>query len=76
MPFLENYIEIEEEKNKFKTNEIKTYRAKREFIIKEIYFLNKEEEISKIQLIKKITNENNIRIYDIIEKKKFNFYYN
>ena len=69
MPFLENYIEIEEEENNFKNNEIKTYKAKREFIIKEIYILNEEEKISKIQLIKNITNENNIKIYDIIEKE-------
>ena len=68
MPFLEKYIEIEEEKN-YKNNEVKTYKAKREFIIKEIYILNEEEKILKIQLIKKIINENDIKIYDIIEKE-------
>ena len=68
MPFLGKYIEIEEDKN-YKNNEVKTYKAKREFIIKEIYILNEEEKILKIQLIKKIRNENDIKIYDIIEKE-------
>ena len=68
MPFLENYFELKEEENKYKNNEIKTYKAKREFIIKEIFIVNEEEKISKIKLIKNITNENNIKIYDIIEK--------
>ena len=69
MPFLENYIEIEKEENNFKSNEVITYKAKREFIIKEIYIQNEEEKISKIKIIKNITNENNIKIYDIIEKE-------
>ena len=68
MPFLENYIEIEGNNN-LKGSEIKTYKAKREFIIKEIYFPNEDEKISKIQAIKNFTNENNIKIYDIIEKE-------
>ena len=67
MPFLEKYIEIEEENN-YKNNEIKTYIAKREFIIKEIFIINEEEKISKINSIKNITNNNDIKIYDIIEK--------
>ena len=69
MPFLENYIEIEKEDNNFKSKEVITYKAKREFIIKEIYIQNEEEKISKIKIIKNITNENNIKIYDIIEKE-------
>ena len=37
MPFLESYIEIEEEISS-NDNQIKTYKAKREFIIKEIFY--------------------------------------
>ena len=66
MPFLDKYIEIEEENN-YNESKIKTYKAKREFIIKEV--LKEEEKISKIRLIKNIANENNINIYDIIEKE-------
>ena len=42
MPFLENYIEIEGNNN-LKNSEIKTYKAKKEFIIKEIYSPNEDE---------------------------------
>ena len=65
MNYLEKYIEIEKEEN----CKIKTYKAKKEFFIKEIEINNEGEKISKIKLIKEIANENDIKIYDIIEKE-------
>ena len=69
MPYLEKYIEIEEENNHSPENSIKTYKAKREYLIKEIDIKNEEEKLAKMQLIKNIANENNIQIYDIIENE-------
>ena len=66
MPFLESYIEIEEEISS-NDNQIKTYKAKREFIIKEIFVQNNEEKLLKRRIIKEM--EKDIKIYDIIEKE-------
>ena len=66
MPFLENYIEIEEELSS-NDNQIKTYKAKREFIIKEIFVQNNEEKLLKRRIIKDM--EKDIKIYDIIERE-------
>jgi len=66
MPFLENYIEILEEISG-NDNRIKTYKAKREFIIKEIFVLNNEEKLLKRRIIKGM--EKDIKIYDIIERE-------
>ena len=66
MPFLESYIEIEEEISS-NDNQIKTYKAKREFIIKEIFVQNNEEKLLKRRIIKEM--EQDIKIYDIIERE-------
>ena len=66
MPFLESYIEIEEEISS-NDNQIKTYKAKREFIIKEIFVQNNEEKLLKRRIIKDM--EKDIKIYDIIERE-------
>ena len=66
MPFLESYIEIEEEISS-NDNKIKTYKAKREFIIKEIFVQNNEEKLLKKRIIKDL--EKDIKIYDIIERE-------
>ena len=66
MPFLESYIEIEEEICS-NDNQIKTYKAKREFIIKEIFVRNNEEKLLKRRIIKDM--EKDIKIYDIIERE-------
>ena len=69
MPYLEKYIELEEEETNNNENNIKTYKAKREYLIKEIKIKDDEEKLVKLQLIKDIANENNIQIYDIIENE-------
>ena len=66
MPFLESYIEIKEEIND-NDNQIKTYKAKREFLIKEIFTQNNEEKLLKRRIIKDM--EKDIKIYDIIERE-------
>ena len=66
MPFLEKYTLIKEGINT-NDNHIKTYKAKREFIIKEIFVQNDEEKLFKIKILKGI--ETDIKIYDIIEKE-------
>ena len=66
MPFLESYIEIEEEICS-NDNQIKTYKAKREFIIKEIFVQNNEEKLLKRRIL--IDIEIDIKIYDIIERE-------
>ena len=38
MPFLENYIELKEEENKYKTSEIKTYKGKENLLLKKYVF--------------------------------------
>lgn len=63
MSYLENYIEIEEEEeenNHGPENGIKTYKAKREYLIKEIEIKDEEEKLSKMQLINNFANESNI----------------
>ena len=66
MSLLENYIEIDEEINN-NDNPIKTYKAKKEFIIKEIFVENNKEKYSKRRIIKDMEKE--IKIYDIIERE-------
>lgn len=70
MSYLENYIELEEEENNLgPENGIKTYKAKREYLIKEIEIKDEEEKLSKMKLINNFANESNIKIYDIIENE-------
>ena len=66
MPFLESYIEIEEEISS-NDNKIKTYKAKREFIIKEIFVQNNEEKLLKRRILREM--EKDIKIYDVIERE-------
>ena len=51
MPYLEKYIEIKEEENYNNENNIKTYKAKREYLIKEIKIKDDEEKFIKIQFV-------------------------
>lgn len=60
----DKYIKIKEENDKY--DKIKSFLAKKEYIIKEIPFLNYREKIKILDIIEKMKYE--IQIYDIIEE--------
>lgn len=63
----EEYNNMGEEKN----TKIKTYKAQKEFFVKEIYFNNNEDKINKYAALESMKNE--INIYKIYEEDfKFN----
>lgn len=63
MSIWDKFIKLEEQKEN--QSKIKTYKARKEFLIKEISFQDEEEKLSKYGDIEEI--KNHIKIYDLIE---------